>query len=492
MTTFPILTLKRRKTIVTVFFFILFVFLLVAFTPDFHSYFIAGIRFSTYLYLAGVSIFFIHNLILIPLILEEQNSRKYLLLTLVCFLIFAIIELILFSAMISGRSGNNIFGIIPSHLFNFEQLINISATICIPLLIIGFLSIFYILLIYGLNKITPYLEFIVHVFILMVLFIFAVHYPQVSTKEVLAISIALLVFYTNTFLITPLLRKDQMKLIYLTALIGLCAIYFLVQLIVNKTFDFIKFDPDTGNRITNGRLIQMVFSAPNIFILFITIFLSFIYGYLRIRSKAEEKLFRLNLGRKESELHLLKSQVNPHFLFNALNLLYATSLIENAEKTGESIIRLASLIRYMQEDINKDFIPLENEVKYVQDYIAIQKLRCAVEPQIETSFVNIENHYISPGLFIPFIENSFKYGIDPSKPSNLTVSVNCDQKKINFMCVNSYNEEFKAYYKEQGFGIGIKNARQRLELVYPNKHTIEINKENNSFSVMISITTKTK
>lgn len=491
MTTSPTLALKRRKILVSTVFLILFMFLLVALTPDFHSYFVAGIRYSTYLYLAGVSLFFIHNLILIPLILEEHNSRKYLLQTLGCFSIFGIIELILFSSMLTGRPVNNIFGINPSNLFNLEQLLKISAAICIPLLIIGLLSIFYILLIYGLNKITAYLELIVHIVILMVLFIFAVHSPDVRTKEVLGISIAVLVFYTNTFLITPLLRKDQNKLIYGTGLIGLCVVYFLIQLLVIKTFGFIQFDPDTGDRITNGKLIQMVFSAPNIFILFITMFLSFVYGYLRITTKAEEKLFKLNLGKKESELHLLKSQVNPHFLFNALNLLYATSLTENAEKTSESIIKLASLIRYMQEDIDKDFIPLENEVKYVQDYIAIQKLRCAVEPQIETSFVHLENHYISPGLFIPFIENSFKYGIDPSKPSKLTVSVNCDQRNIYFLCENSYNEEFKAYYKEQGFGIGIKNARQRLELVYPNKHTFEINKENNTFSVKISITTKT-
>ena len=200
----------------------------------------------------------------------------------------------------------------------------------------------------------------------------------------------------------------------------------------------------------------------------------------------------MRLGAKESELQLLKAQVNPHFLFNTLNILYATALDENALKTAESTANLASLLRYMQEDISKDFIPLGNEIKYLQDYISIQKLRCAVPPKVAVQFKNTENHVISPGLLIPFVENAFKYGIDPSAASTLRLSVICDENTIHFECVNSYDDTFKTYYKEQGFGIGIKNAKQRLELVYPKKHTLETAKENAVFSVKLSITTKEK
>ena len=224
---------------------------------------------------------------------------------------------------------------------------------------------------------------------------------------------------------------------------------------------------------------------------FVTVgLISFVYGYLILKIKLQESFFNLKLSAKESELQLLKSQVNPHFLFNTLNTLYATALEEQAPKTAESTAKLASLLRYMQEDINKEFIPLENEIKYVQDYIAIQKLRCSVTPQIETKFENIDNKVISPGLLIPFVENAFKYGIDPSKPSKLKVSVICDEDTIHFECVNSYDDNFETYYKEQGFGIGIKNAKQRLELVYPKKHQLEVKKENNIFSVTLSVITK--
>jgi LytS/YehU family sensor histidine kinase len=149
--------------------------------------------------------------------------------------------------------------------------------------------------------------------------------------------------------------------------------------------------------------------------------LSLTYSYVRLKLINDQLIFNLKLGAKDSELQLLKSQVNPHFLFNTLNTLYATALEENAPKTAESTAKLANLLRYMQNDINKDFIPLENEIKYLEDYITIQKLRCEIEPQIETKFSNFENHQISPGLLIPFVENAFKYGIDPTKPSKLKV-----------------------------------------------------------------------
>lgn len=161
---------------------------------------------------------------------------------------------------------------------------------------------------------------------------------------------------------------------------------------------------------------------------------------------------------------------------------------ENAPKTAESTAKLANLLRYMQNDITKDFIPLENEIKYLNDYIAIQKLRCEIKPQVETTFENCEGKTVSPGLLIPFVENAFKYGIDPSKPSKLKVSVICDGSKINFECVNSYDDNFKTFYKEQGFGMGIKNAKQRLDLVYPKNYNLDISKANHIFKVKLDIT----
>tara|TARA_R110000737_G_scaffold175058_1_gene200327 strand:- start:1484 stop:2917 length:1434 start_codon:yes stop_codon:yes gene_type:complete len=286
-------------------------------------------------------------------------------------------------------------------------------------------------------------------------------------KTFLEILLFTLFFYLNVLLIGPTLLSEKKlgKYVFLT-IISLIVILIATKLIYG-------YSPNL--------LVSTIFFM-------LTALLSLIYCYVRLKLKYDQQIFNLKLGAKDSELQLLKSQVNPHFLFNTLNTLYATALEENAPKTAESTAKLANLLRYMQNDITKDFIPLENEIKYLNDYIAIQKLRCEIKPQVETTFENCEGKTVSPGLLIPFVENAFKYGIDPSKPSKLKVSVICDGSKINFECVNSYDDNFKTYYKEQGFGMGIKNAKQRLDLVYPKNYNLDISKANHIFKVKLDIT----
>jgi sensor histidine kinase YesM len=441
-------------------------------------------RWSLYAILTNIFAFYVHSLLLLPILIEKKNLKKYLTLSLGCFILIAIVHS-WDQAVNSSLITYHVDGTrpVPLEFFLQKNWIMGGAIVSFPMfIIVGVISFIYYLLIHQRKIFLPYLEILFHAVILLAIFAFAVINPHMRTKEILSVLVVLSVFYINTFLITPVLIKDKKKPKYVYLLIALSAsFYILIFKILGNLFRYTQTEEDVFYVI-----------VTLIFVLLITLFLSFVYGYVRHKTKVQEKLFGLKLEAKESELNLLKSQVNPHFLFNSLNTLYATALAENAPKTGESIAKLASLIRYMQEDINKNFIPLQNEIKYLQDYIAIQKLRCAVEPQVEVRFENFENHSISPGLLIPFVENAFKYGIDPSKPSKLEVAVCCDENKITFECVNSYDENYKTYYKELGFGIGIENAKQRLELVYPKKHTFEIVKENGIFSVKIVINTSKK
>lgn len=439
---------------------------------------------NSYTILTTAIIFYIHSLFLLPLLLEKKVLKIYLLLTVTSFILFTLIiswlEAIRSSLITHSEDGT---ALVPLDFFSRKDWIIDGAIHLFPIFItIILISFIYYLSTNSIKKFLPYLEIGINVLILTIIYVFAVLDPHMKTKENLSVALLLFVFYINTFLITPVLLEEKKKLKYGFLLVALCAsFYVLISKIIRNLFS----DVQTGENV-----FQIIFTLTSI--LFITLFLSFIYGYTRQKIKAREKSFDLKLGAKESELSLLKSQVNPHFLFNSLNTLYATALTENAPKTAESIAKLASLIRYMQEDINKDYIPLQNEIKYLQDYITIQKLRCAVEPEVEIHFENFENHSISPGLLIPFVENAFKYGIDPSTLSKLKISVVCDDTKITFECINSYDENYKTYYKEQGFGIGIENAKQRLELVYPKKHTFEIVKENGIFSIKIVINTSKK
>lgn len=331
------------------------------------------------------------------------------------------------------------------------------------------------------KKTIPYLEIIINLTILIIIYTFSFLTPKMGSKEILSVTLVLSIFYIHTFFIIPALVVQKNKLKYVILTIALSATFYLL---IGKIIRTLFNDVQTGEDV-----FYVIFTLTAVLLL--TLSLSFVYAYVRA-IKAKERSFDLKLGHKESELRLLKSQVNPHFLFNSLNAIYATALVENASKTSESIAKLASLIRYMQKDMNENFIPLQNEIKYIQDYVSIQKIRSAVEPEVELRFQNIENYTISPGLLIPFVENAFKYGIDPSKPSKLELSVCCAGDWITFECINTYNEDYKAYDKEEGFGIGIKNAKQRLELVYQKKHTFEIKKLNGIFSVKIGINTAKK
>tara|TARA_R110002050_G_scaffold110892_1_gene223575 strand:- start:78551 stop:80008 length:1458 start_codon:yes stop_codon:yes gene_type:complete len=422
-----------------------------------------------------IILFYFHTFVLLPILLKKLHVGKYIILTTLGFVVATLV----LEMLHSGQYTLILSKLNQANAFTITKEIYISITI-------HALKIFYFFFMTSLTysfltlkkehqkKLLSlnYKEIVIN-FILVTGTLFFVNVIYKSSTILFFQIVCISLFYLINYAITQILKrnKDYDKILFL--IVGLFIFFILLTRVILHFFHLINAD----TKILSITLVYLL--------LFI---LSFVYSYIRLKLKSQN----IQLGTKDSELKLLKSQVNPHFLFNTLNTLYATALEENASKTGESIAKLASLIRYMQEDITKDFIPLENEIKYLLDYIAIQKLRCEVTPTIETNFAAIKNHLISPGLLIPFVENAFKYGIDPSKPSKLSVAVVCTKHNIHFECVNSYDDDFNPYYKEQGFGIGIKNAKQRLELVYPKRHTFEINTENYTFSVKITITTKEK
>ena len=466
--------INYKKIIVNILFLLLFSSILININQDFPFYYNAIFRIATYVIISGVAVFYIHSLVLLPILQQESDKKKYKNYVFAISIIYFLF-LLLFLIINKENFERGIFN------SKTDSLIKVTAILFLfsafPLVITVFLSYAYSAIFLGKKVGIQFLEFLVNLIIVGLFYTIAI--TDNGGLAILLLTIILIVFYLNVFYTTPLFVKKKQRKKY-WFLIGVISVfYYLGMLSV-----FI-------NKILSSTLQKTLTVIFNLFgVLCLTYILSFIYGYFRLKIKAKEQVLTLKLDGKESELNLLKSQVNPHFLFNTLNTLYATALEEGAPKTAESTAKLASLIRYMQEDINKDFIPLENEIKYLEDYILIQKLRCAIEPVIKTDFKNIENYLISPGLLIPFVENAFKYGINPSKESKLKVSVICDENHIHFECINSYDDTFKTYYKEQGFGIGIKNAKQRLELVYSKNHTFEAKKENNIFSVKINITVK--
>lgn len=196
------------------------------------------------------------------------------------------------------------------------------------------------------------------------------------------------------------------------------------------------------------------------------------------------------LGHSSANLDFLRSQINPHFLFNALNTLYGTALQEEAPRTSEGIQKLGDMMRFMLHDNNLAKISLEKEITYLQNYIDLQRLRVMSSPDIIIE-VNIDesdcNHEIAPMLLIPFVENAFKHGISLRRRSKITISMSCNSRQIFFDVYNSVHPRPENDPEKDGMGIGLKNVKERLSLLYPNNHELSIRKTASEFFVHLTI-----
>lgn len=196
------------------------------------------------------------------------------------------------------------------------------------------------------------------------------------------------------------------------------------------------------------------------------------------------------LAESNANLQFLRSQINPHFLFNALNTLYGTALRDSAEHTAEGIQKLGDMMRFMLHENNLEFIAMDKEIEYLKNYIALQKLRTQSSPDIliEDNMDEAKcNRTIAPMLLIPFVENAFKHGISLKEKSWINIKLKCAETLMTFEVRNSIHIRFRNDIEKDKSGIGLKNVTERLKLLYPNKHELNVSKDKNEFIVKLII-----
>jgi len=196
------------------------------------------------------------------------------------------------------------------------------------------------------------------------------------------------------------------------------------------------------------------------------------------------------VDQSSANLDFLRSQINPHFLFNALNTLYASALIENGEKTADGIQKLGDMMRFMIHENQQDKIPLSREINYLRNYLDLQMLRFGIESKLEVDIqINEElcHGEIAPMLLIPYVENAFKHGISLKEKSWIRLNLRCIAGSVHLDLVNSVHPEKPAENSREESGIGLDNVKKRLDLVYPNKHQLNIIKNDSDFFVHLSI-----
>jgi sensor histidine kinase YesM len=193
----------------------------------------------------------------------------------------------------------------------------------------------------------------------------------------------------------------------------------------------------------------------------------------------------------QTELELLKTQINPHFLFNTLNNLYGMAR-KQEKATADGIARLSHLMRYMIHDSQVDRISLEKEVDQIKRLIELQKLRFADEDRIDINF-KIEGQtksvLIPPMLMIPFVENAFKHGISLQAPSFIHIHLQAEPETLQLSIKNSCHD-IPSRKDEFNSGIGLQNVKRRLELLYPNSHELSTCKAGDVYEVNLVLENK--
>ena len=196
-----------------------------------------------------------------------------------------------------------------------------------------------------------------------------------------------------------------------------------------------------------------------------------------------EKLLREE--KLETELKLLKAQINPHFIFNALNNIYSLTYMQ-AKNAPDAVLKLSEMLRYVFYDCNKDKVPLSAEIKYMENFTAFQQMKSEDKQNISiTNEAGLSAIDIAPMLYIPFIENAFKYSrIEENKEAYVTIAISKKEKQLLFTienCIPTNNKPLS------GSGTGIKNVKHRLAIIYANKHELNIKEEEDKYTVELSI-----
>lgn len=303
-------------------------------------------------------------------------------------------------------------------------------------------------------------------------------------KNLLSSVLLLLFFYLNYLYLLPKLYFSKKYLRYFVIIV-IC--YFVVDIFPEHFFPVHKppmpmppgpkmpFDHGEGPRVLR---FMPVFGGGVFFQFLLIFFLSFLL-------KISERLINLQNEKLKSEVSYLRAQINPHFLFNTLNGLYALTL-EKSDAAPEAVLKLSSIMRYVVSESNKDFTPLENEIEYIKNYISLQGLRADIGSWLD---FKIDGDYrgkqISPLLLIPFIENAFKYGLSAEEEATIVIHITILNDSLLLKVKNKKVAVTAALYDKSEKGID--NTRQRLEYLYPGKHKLDIFESDDFFEVQLLI-----
>jgi hypothetical protein len=237
-----------------------------------------------------------------------------------------------------------------------------------------------------------------------------------------------------------------------------------------------------GNRLPHPPRFSTVFLKSRLWLLIAMVFAMVLFLSLHLRLNLRFK--RLEQDRADAEVAYLKAQINPHFLFNTLNSIYAMA-IDKSDATADAIVKLSGMMRYVLNESGQEYVSLEKEMNYLSDYMDLQRTRLGDTVALQFAISgDPRGKRIAPLLLITFIENAFKHGLNPEEDASIAIDL---QIKTDELEMYVTNRKVLPTAMEATDGIGIGNALQRLKLQYPGRHTLKIEETQHDFRVWLSL-----
>lgn len=297
-------------------------------------------------------------------------------------------------------------------------------------------------------------------------------------ESIQAIFFAALVYLNLLFLIPNYLARHAF--IYFGFVLAACAIVTPIEVLV--LYLVYSGSPEYQANVVDQ---QVRIYLGNVFVTILATVLRVIMDWWRYQNEKQVLLTQT----MQSELRFLKSQINPHFLFNTLNNLYALTL-KKSDKAPEIVLKLAEIMRYMLYECNERRVHLSKEIHYLYNYLDLERLRQPKEADIR--FVvegHVSEQLVAPLMFVPFVENSFKHGLNHSTASGgfVRLRLSVQGEDLEFFIENSKVEQMPRPSHPRSGGIGLANVRQRLQILYPDNHDLEILDEPNRYAVTLRL-----
>ncbi len=298
------------------------------------------------------------------------------------------------------------------------------------------------------------------------------------TNEGIKIFLYTILVYVNLLYLIPQLLKKQKFILYALAsvllIIGITQVMFIVFY-----FKFIGMPEE-----------QMLLKQDQIYLYilhFLLLSISTIFSISTEWYRQQRERIELENRNMSTELQFLKSQINPHFLFNTLNNLYALTL-KKSDSAPEVVLKLSEMMRYMLYESNETKVPLASEISFIQNYLDLENIRQGGSSEITMHIKgNPNGHEIAPLLFIPFIENAVKHGLNKTRDGQVQIVMQISDEEVNFKIQNPMVDEDKETLDKHSGGIGLINVKRRLSLLYPKHHTIRLRQRDQVYYVELNI-----